>query len=183
MPGKRKDGWELWDRVKETTVPLNSTRVRLNFDPDEALSEKFTGSAVQRSAASMVYRPHVQKPKITTDLAVGLKLLDQPTNRKIAKGKLPIDGKLDLHGLTQEQAHSRLHLFIENAYMSGKRTLLVITGKGPRSEGVLKTSVPRWLSDPKFRNYVIGSSQAHVSHGGSGALYVRIKNRTKLRKK
>jgi DNA-nicking Smr family endonuclease len=56
--------------------------------------------------------------------------------------------------------------------------VLVITGKGGRSDGargVLRRQVPQWLGLPEFRAYVVGFEDAHVAHGGEGALYVRIR--------
>jgi len=81
--------------------------------------------------------------------------------------------------MTQAEAHSRLFRFLENSYQQSRRTILVITGKGMRGEGILRQAVPRWLSEPEFRKYISGYHEAHVSHGGSGALYVRLRNPVK----
>jgi DNA-nicking Smr family endonuclease len=58
--------------------------------------------------------------------------------------------------------------------------VLVITGKGRTSaaaseRGVLRRQVPLWLSLPEFRSLVVGFEEAHIGHGGEGALYVRIR--------
>ena len=105
--------------------------------------------------------------------------LDDPTARKLAKGKLSIDGRLDLHGLTQTQAHDRLLGFLQSAHKSGKRIVLVITGKGQLGGGVLRQGVPRWLNESGFREITNGCSEAHASHGGAGALYVRLRRNKK----
>ena len=59
------------------------------------------------------------------------------------------------------------------------RFVLVITGKGTREDGgergVLKRQVPLWLRLPEFRGYVVGVEDAHIGHGGEGALYVQIR--------
>ena len=83
---------------------------------------------------------------------------------------------MDLHGRTQAEAHQLLLRVVENGWFAGKRTLLVITGKG-KGEGILRQAVPRWLAEPQFRPYISGISPAHLSHGGTGALYVRLKRR------
>lgn len=103
--------------------------------------------------------------------------LDRKTVTRLARGTLGLDGRLDLHGLTQEEAHRILQLFLSEAQANGGRMVLVITGKGggPDDRGVLRRSVPHWLSSPRFRGLVSGFDQAHRSHGGSGALYVRVK--------
>jgi DNA-nicking Smr family endonuclease len=78
--------------------------------------------------------------------------------------------------MTQAEAHARLFRYLSTAHTLGNRTILVITGKGVRGEGILRQAVPRWLAEPEFRAIASGFSEAHVSHGGSGALYVRVRN-------
>lgn len=97
---------------------------------------------------------------------------------RVARGQEVIDGRLDLHGLTQDEAHAALLRFLRTASARGARLVLVITGKGTRGDGergVLKRQVPRWLNLPEFRALVIGFEDAHIAHGGEGALYVRVR--------
>jgi DNA-nicking Smr family endonuclease len=96
--------------------------------------------------------------------------------RGVARGKHAIDGKLDLHGLTQSEAHGELLRFLRNAHARDARLVLVITGKGRGGErGVLRRQVPQWLALPEFRSLVLGFEDAHVTHGGEGALYLRLR--------
>ena len=100
--------------------------------------------------------------------------------QRVARGKEAIDARLDLHGLTQAQAHSALLHFLREASARGARLVLIITGKGTRAEGrgergVLRRQVPQWFGLPEFRVFVIGFEDAHVAHGGEGALYVRLR--------
>jgi DNA-nicking Smr family endonuclease len=97
--------------------------------------------------------------------------------RKLARGRLPIDGRIDLHGLTQSEAHNLLFDFIARAHERGLRHVLVITGKGSSrgSQGVLKRLVPEWLAKPEFRFLISGHEDAARSHGGEGALYIRLR--------
>ena len=96
--------------------------------------------------------------------------------QRVARGKEAIDARLDLHGLTQAQAHSALLRFLHNANARDARLVLVITGKGRGSEpGVLRRQVPQWLGLPEFRSLVVGFEDAHIAHGGEGALYVRVR--------
>ena len=101
--------------------------------------------------------------------------LDEPTLGKLAKGRLPIEGRVDLHGLTQSEAHALLLSFLQRANEGGVRYVLVITGKGPGGEGVLRRSVPAWLATPPFRPLVSSYDHAARNHGGAGALYVRLR--------
>src|SRR5262245_17740389 len=97
---------------------------------------------------------------------------------RVARGKEAIDGRLDLHGLTQSEAHTALLRFLRAATVRDARLVLVITGKGGRGgveRGVLKRQVPQWLNLPEFRALIIGFEQAHVAHGGEGALYIRVR--------
>jgi DNA-nicking Smr family endonuclease len=101
--------------------------------------------------------------------------------QRVARGKEAIGGRLDLHGYTQAQAHSALLHFLSNAHARDVRLVLVITGKGSKTlgrggeMGVLRRQVPQWLGLPEFRSFVIGFEDAHVAHGGEGALYVRVR--------
>ncbi|AIF80852.1 hypothetical protein I862_01445 [endosymbiont of Acanthamoeba sp. UWC8] len=104
--------------------------------------------------------------------------IDYSTNRKIVKGEYVIDGTLDLHGKTQEQAFLTLTKFIEEAYHAQKRLLLVIVGKGKQSEnnhGLLRGLVPHWVNHPSLRHLIIGIKTAAPKHGGDGAIYILLK--------
>jgi len=103
--------------------------------------------------------------------------IEKPVVRKLARGRLPIDGRIDLHGLTQSEAHNLLFGFLARAHERGLRHVLVITGKGASrgSEGVLKRAVPVWLTKPEFRFLISGHEDAARGHGGEGALYIRLR--------
>jgi len=102
--------------------------------------------------------------------------LEKPVHRKLAKGRLPIEARIDLHGLFQDEAHDLLLDFLFRAHDRGMRHVLVITGKGSSmgSEGALRRAVPLWLSKPDFRFLVSSYEWAARHHGGEGALYVRL---------
>ncbi len=111
--------------------------------------------------------------------------LDKRTDIKLKSGRMPIEGKLDLHGLTKAQAHEELNYFLQESHYQKKRTVLVVTGKGKSKstsddwlttgQGVLKNSVPQWLNENPLRRIVLKFYQAQPNHGGSGALYVYLK--------
>ena len=102
----------------------------------------------------------------------------------MSKGKLAPDARIDLHGMTVSEAHPELIRFILNAYSDGLRLVLVITGKGkagpdvgpiPQRYGVLKHQVPNWLRSAPLGGLILQVSEAHLKHGGAGALYVYLR--------
>ena len=103
--------------------------------------------------------------------------LDDQTLHKLKKGRLPIEGRVDLHGMTQDEAYSLLLTFLHRAHAGGIRYVLIITGKGSSSggDGILRRAVPAWLSTPAFRHLVSSHDHAARNHGGSGALYIRLR--------
>ena len=98
---------------------------------------------------------------------------------QLSRGRKEIDARLDLHGMTQTRAHRTLFGFLQRAHSDGLTFVLVITGKGKlgaeSERGVLRRQVPHWLSLPEFRSLVVGFEEAHIGHGGEGALYVRVR--------
>jgi DNA-nicking Smr family endonuclease len=90
---------------------------------------------------------------------------------------LPIEGTIDLHGMTQAEAYRSLHHFLAVSQERGRRCILVITGKGSHSEGVLRAAVPHWLNLPVTRSLVLAFAYATSAHGGVGALYVLLRRR------
>lgn len=105
--------------------------------------------------------------------------VDGRTADRLKRGKLEIDGRIDLHGMTQARAHMALAAFLHRAWSEGRRCVLVITGKGSFSAegGVLKRAVPHWLADAPLRPMVLAVQPAQPRDGGDGALYVLIKRR------
>jgi len=108
---------------------------------------------------------------------------DRRTANKLKRGKLDIDARLDLHGYTEDQAYLHLMGFIQAARASGARCVLVVTGKGRKTDmqpGKLKTAVPRWLNEPEFRPAILSVTYAQQRDGGDGALYILLrKDRTR----
>ena len=107
--------------------------------------------------------------------------LTRRTKKRIARGAHAIDGRLDLHGMTQAEAHDALFGFLRAKQARGAKVVLVITGKGARGSddgggrGVLKRMVPMWLRLPEFRGLIVGFESAAIGHGGEGALYVSLR--------
>ncbi len=101
--------------------------------------------------------------------------LDLRVERNLSLGDVVIEGRLDLHGLTESEAHERLLVFIDAAFGRGKRLVLVITGKG--GEGVLRANVPRWCNVPPLDERVLAVRAAAPHHGGEGAYYILLRKK------
>lgn len=154
----------LWHQVARTAKPLRPAAPQ----PDRPrAADRLDGAPPALS---------VQRPARPSPPAPGGRM-ERKTVDKLAKGRLPLDARLDLHGMRQDEAHSLLLSFLSRAHARGARHVLVITGKGPGGDGVLKRSVPEWLRTAPFRLYVSGLDHAARGHGGAGALYVRLRRR------
>lgn len=174
----------LWEKVARTVTPLGPGSPHRALPDDEAdlaamlemvdVPAPHERPAVQPSVAAAP-SPKPAAPNSAGPKAAGP--LDEATTRRIARGGLVIEARIDLHGMTQEEAHGLLLSFIMRAAQRHLRTVLVITGKGrsPKSEGVLKRAVPHWLAQPAFARHVSGYADAARPHGGGGALYVRVR--------
>lgn len=106
-------------------------------------------------------------------------IVDPATVNRVRRAEYPIEGRIDLHGMTLTHAHERLSGFIEASYQQKKRCVLVITGKGNASagKGVLREDVPRWLQHSSLSRYVSVISSAQPKHGGQGAYYVLLRRK------
>jgi DNA-nicking Smr family endonuclease len=165
----------LWTTVTKAIEPLRAAaRLAPEEDAEPAMKvAKPAHPAPRPKRASPPLAPHRPAPPPP---APPLTPLSRRMKRGVARGKHAIDGKLDLHGLTQNEAHGELLRFLRNAHARDARLVLVITGKGRGGEpGVLRRQVPQWLGLPEFRSFVVGFEDAHVTHGGEGALYVRVR--------
>jgi DNA-nicking Smr family endonuclease len=121
----------------------------------------------------------------TSRPAVADKAVDPAIHKKVRRGRIDIDGTIDLHGMTQSEAREALRRYVGARAARGDRTILVITGKGVRTDndyvaamherGILRTMLPIWLSEPGLAHLVSGWSVAARGHGGEGAWYVRLR--------
>ena len=159
----------LWDEITRSVRPLK--RKMVAAPTPAAIPPHSPGAAAPGRAAAqkraLQHRAPMPEP------------LQRRDRQRLARGSKTIDRRLDLHGKTQEQAHGLLMRFLRRAQADGATFVLVITGKGSDENavgrGVLRRQVPLWLKLPEFSAYVSAFEQAHVSHGGEGALYVRVR--------
>lgn len=165
-PGLGPEDRALWEEVKKSIKPLKKARPFKAVD-DEISPQPAPPAPRAKSAATAVSAPPVREAPKPPPLAK----LDRRSKSRVARGKIEIDARLDLHGFTLERARSRLERFLASSQAAGAGLVLVITGKS----GALRREVPHWLALAEFRALVIGFEEAAQHHGGSGALYVRIR--------
>lgn len=180
-----EDDRKIWHKVTKTVTPYGSMPELdddlIDIDYIDGKDEKpLPKKQILRSVAES-YHPPISKPKIAST-GVKQQLLnpiERPVHRKISKGRVSIDARIDLHGMTQQSAHWALYNFLGDAHQQGLRHVLVITGKGNSSggQGVLKRAVPDWFTKTDFKMFVSGFRNAAQHHGGEGALYVRLRKK------
>jgi DNA-nicking Smr family endonuclease len=167
----------LWESVAKQVKPLRKRHRTAKAHAPEPEAEA-------RAVAKPVLPPKpvpakiAQPPRPATPPP--LAPLGRRERSKLSRGRKEIDARLDLHGMTQTRAHRVLFSFLQRAHSDGLTFVLVITGKGKvggaeAERGVLRRQVPQWLSLPEFRSLVVGFEEAHIGHGGEGALYVRVR--------
>ncbi len=169
----------LWQRAVRDVAPLPGRRFPPDADDDgraaagrRAVHElRQPAPADRRSIASAGTRT-ATAPAPPLDRFAGV---DRATADRVRRGRYPVERRLDLHGMTQAEAHSALRGFVERSRATGKRCVLVITGHGRLSGGVLKAAVPRWLAEPGLRRHLLGISPARPQDGGAGALYLLLR--------
>lgn len=174
----------LWGQVARTVEAYPGRMETLESTPDEqghTLPASPVPPKPMKEGGSPLPRDHHRKQK-HAPRDPGLSPIDRSVYRKLARGRLQIEARIDLHGLTQSQAFGMLHGFLGQAHRKGMRHVLVITGRGTKAgDGVLRRAVPQWLRTPEFRAIASGCEPAARGHGGDGALYVRLKRKTQER--
>lgn len=191
------DDLALWHHTARSVTPLKRAKARVPEVGAPSEAKPKSQSALPRAPAPKAGAPqHASKitpPSPPTRAALPkapppLVPIERRKHRRIARGHVEIDARLDLHGLRQADAERRLRTFLLRARADGLRTVLVITGKGGErgsedrqaamdrsARGILRRSVPMWLEAADLRECVAGIAPAHVRHGGSGALYIHIR--------
>lgn len=179
---------ELWRKVTERTEKLDLKS--LFVAEIETLEPSLP--AIRKGKSVLLGKPNPKPRRASHDLTPALPAqinaapvqMDQKAFGKMKRGKIKPEGRIDLHGMTLDRAHPALSRFILSAHKSGKRLVLVITGKGkmrdeggpiPTRHGVLRHQVPQWLGMPPLSAVVLQVTQAHISHGGGGAYYVYLR--------
>ena len=164
----------LWESVAKHVKPL---RKQHRVAKPAAVPEAETKVAVSPAVSSKHAPPRIVPP--SQPKPPPLAPIGRRERSHLSRGRKEIDARLDLHGMTQTRAHRALFGFLQRAHHDGLTFVLIITGKGKvgaeSERGVLRRQVPQWLGLPEFRSLVVGFEEAHIGHGGEGALYVRVR--------
>ncbi len=191
--GLRPEEVDLWNRVARTASPLHPDRTsaaeipspeRKSLEPPAPKAELTgfrIGARATETTGSNRFEPHSTQRPVPRPARMDAKAFD-----RMKRGKLRVEGRIDLHGLTLAEAQPRLVSFILSSHARGRRLVLVITGKGrdldagdavPMRRGLLREQVPRWLGAGALRGIVLEVAEAHRRHGGSGAFYVYLRRK------
>ena len=170
----------LWIEVAKSVARRRGATLPTLAAPRAAAAAPAPAAEAPPAVATTKRRPPAGPPPLAP--------LERRLKRDLARGRAAVDSVLDLHGMTQAEAHHALRGFLVQAQAQGFRLVIVITGKGARAPadedwfhetGVLRRLVPHWLREPDLRATVLGFEEAGPGHGGAGALYVRLRRRDK----
>jgi DNA-nicking Smr family endonuclease len=169
----------LWRRAMHDVAPLPRRSPPLR-EPDRRHPAGIAGEtpAVQTHAAPLQRPPQrgslppPPQPPLLLDRFAGI---DRANAERLKRGRHPVEARLDLHGMTQAEAHRALSGFVATSRTMGRRCVLVITGHGRIGGGILKAAVPRWLAEPELRRHVLAITAAQPRDGGTGALYLLLR--------
>lgn len=192
----------LWEHVSRQAEPLRRASAPI-VEPAPAMllppPATATASAPTKSPPRApflpAYRPPVSAPKTSAAAsavvgAASVGTLERGERRALRRRARDVDAVIDLHGMRQEEAHPALVHFVRSSCTLGRSIVLVVTGKGGAQgsqgvplmglgdeRGVLRRQTPHWLRSAELRPFVLGFEEAAAHHGGSGALYVRLRRR------
>ncbi|WP_108520069.1 Smr/MutS family protein [Bradyrhizobium algeriense] len=175
-PGLSEEDRALWESVAKQVKPLRkrhrpSKPPAVSTEADSKVAPKPAASPRHVAPARIVAPSKPEPPPLAP--------IGRRERSHLSRGRKEIDARLDLHGMTQTRAHRALFGFLQRAHHDGLTFVLIITGKGKigaeSERGVLRRQVPLWLGLPEFRSLVVGFEEAHIGHGGEGALYVRVR--------
>ena len=200
--GLTDDDRALWGQVARSVTPMTASARRRAVTREADPSAPPASVPIPPDHALVPVRPAVQLPtgfRVGQDarrapppaqtfatpaerLSAQKVQMDAGTHRKLTRGKLRPEARIDLHGMTLAVAKVELTGFLLSAQASGRRLVLVITGKGkgdhgplPTRSGALRHEVPHWLHMAPLSGIVMQVVPAHLRHGGGGAYYVYLR--------
>jgi DNA-nicking Smr family endonuclease len=174
----KNDERALWRAAMQGVAPLPKRGAAPESEPP-AVAEPTLNAAKAKPARRAVPRPPAaaKVPDLAPGFAPGV---DRRNADRLRRGERKIEARLDLHGMTQDEAHRALNAFLDRAEHAGWRCVLVITGKGrpgTSAAGVLRAAVPRWLNEAPNRARLLAIAAAQPRDGGAGAMYLLLRRR------
>jgi len=130
-------------------------------------------------------KPPEKKKHITT--LEKLRIEKSSINRKLKKGKIKINKKIDFHGCSIEEAKELFLSTINECFLKNYRCILFVTGKGINKKlsdnplekklyfGKIRNNFLRWTSIPTAQNKILNVQQANIENGGDGAFFVYLR--------
>ncbi|MEE4235311.1 MAG: Smr/MutS family protein [Anderseniella sp.] len=191
----RQDELAVWQQITETVSPLHPQKPsRLEDHLAASASGNDPATMLPASTDSRTAAMAIQAVKAVPRRPPSIAGLNRRETQKFSRGNVEIDGRIDLHGMSVARARPALLHFIEASRDLGRRTVLVITGKGaspftrhtlhsadyyhaPERQGILRAELSQWLHEREFARHVIGFQPAHPRHGGGGAFYLRLRRK------
>ena len=152
------DERHIWNKVARTVTPRKPKRAKPRTTRDDF------ANMIRVPPNEATLKP---SPQHSAPLSV---------DKKTRRGRVAVTAKIDLHDMTLAQARPAFVRAVIRAAQHNKACLLVITGKGPRLEGVLRRAFQDWINEPDIRPHIRSYAPAHQRHGGAGAWYVFLKS-------
>jgi len=162
---------DLWRRITDDVKPLDRAGAPAPVKSSDAAVPK---APARRPGTPEPREAPAAKPELRHGDTAGI---DRRTAENLKRGKMSIEARLDLHGMTQVEAHRALTAFVAGQHESGRRCVLVVTGKGREGGGVLRAMVPQWLNAAELRPRLLAFNYAQPRDGGDGALYILLRRR------
>ena len=172
------DDANIWRYVTRTVEPLKGMMAR-HPALDQFSTDPPASSRVSPAHRSQTLPRPPRSPIPPMPLTLGATAdMDRRTAQRFKRGDMAVDGRIDLHGRTLDQAHDALAAFIRGAYARGARCVVVVTGKGKfESIGKIRNETPHWLNQAPLRSLILAVTAARPHDGGEGALYVLLKRK------
>ncbi|MCR9071023.1 MAG: Smr/MutS family protein [Alphaproteobacteria bacterium] len=210
MAGRRKprrptsDELDLFGKVLRDAQPIESDRHAEHAVTPEPVPDPSPPSdplpdpsaTVQESAgkaapvgSQRMPPPEIQPSHLDHHVHGGAPGMDRRLQLRLKRGQVPIEARIDLHGMSREKAHVALNGFLARQEALGRRCVLVITGKGrpdwhrpawgaeEREIGVIRRALPGWLRDYPNKERILAFTSAQPQDGGKGAWYVLLRRR------
>jgi DNA-nicking Smr family endonuclease len=189
-PAMAKGDSELWQAVLRDVKPLRRRQPAAAAKPAPKPPIE-SPPAAAAPAPRPAHRPAAKLAPLLPLTGPRAPGLDKASAERLKRGQYSIEARIDLHGMTQDDAHRALGDFIARSARAGRRCVLIITGKGLRrigderaagavgEIGILRNAAPRWLNEAPNRARILAFAAAQPRDGGSGALYVLLRRRAR----